>query len=268
VILIKLVKRKLSRTFYTLFLVILLPATALKAQYSNIEFVENKGQWDSRIKFLGQASAGMFSVQQNGFMVVQHKPEDWAKIGELAHNHGLSELAKKALTLHSHAYKVEFLNGNKTAEIVPDKPLPGYNNYFIGNDPSKWASDCKVYQGITVKEVYPNVDVRYYSNAGALHYDLIVKPGADISRIALKYDGADKLELKNKELVIGTSAGNLKEMRPYTYQVDLNGRKEVNCKYILKNNIVTFDVKGYDKTSTLVIDPNLIFCSFTGKHSG
>ena len=263
-ILIKLVKRKLSRTFYTLFLVILLPATALKAQYSNIEFVENKGQWDSRIKFLGQASAGMFSVQQNGFMVVQHKPEDWAKIGELAHNHGLSELAKKALTLHSHAYKVEFLNGNKTAEIVPDKPLPGYNNYFIGNDPSKWASDCKVYQGITVKEVYPNVDVRYYSNAGALHYDLIVKPGADISRIALKYDGADKLELKNKELVIGTSAGNLKEMRPYTYQVDLNGRKEVNCKYILKNNIVTFDVKGYDKTSTLVIDPNLIFCSFTG----
>ena len=70
--------------------------------------------------------------------------------------------------------------------------------------------------------MYPNVDVRYYSNAGAVQYDLIVKPGADISRIALKYDGADKLELKNKELVIGTSAGNLKELSPYTYQV---GRK-------------------------------------------
>jgi hypothetical protein len=60
-----------------------------------------------------------------------------------------------------------------------------------------------VYQGITVKNIYPNVDVRYYSNAGAVQYDLIVKPGADLSRIALKYDGADKLELKNKELVIG-----------------------------------------------------------------
>ena len=54
---------------------------------------------------------------------------------------GLLELAKNAaFTIHSHAYKVEFLNGNKIAEVIPDKPLPGYNNYFIGNDPSKWAS--------------------------------------------------------------------------------------------------------------------------------
>ena len=263
-ILIKLEKRKLRRTVYTLFLGFILPVTALKAQY-NIEFVENKGQWDNRIKFLGQVNAGMFSVEQNGFMVVQHKPEDWAKIGEIAHHHATSELAKNAaFTIHSHAYKVEFLNGNKVTEIVPDKPLPGYNNYFIGKDPSKWASDCKVYQGITVKDVYPNVDVRYYSNAGAVQYDLIVKPGADVSKIALKYDGADKLELKNKELVIGTSVGNLKELSPYTYQVDEIGRKQVNCKYILKNNVVTFDVKGYDKTSTLIIDPSLVFCSFTG----
>jgi len=265
VILIKLEKRKLNRTVYTLLFAFLLPASALKAQFSNLEFVENKGQWDKRIKFLGQVSAGMFSVEQNGFMVVQHKPEDWAKIGELAHNHGTSQIARNSsFTIHSHAYKVEFLNGNKIAEVIPDKPLPGYNNYFIGNDPSKWATDCKVYGGITVKEVYPNVDVRYYSNAGAVQYDLIVKPGADISRIALKYDGADKLELKNRELVIGTSAGNLKELSPYTYQVDEGGRKQVNCKYILKNNVVTFDVKGYDKSSTLIIDPSLVFCSFTG----
>jgi gliding motility-associated-like protein len=265
VILIKLEKRKLSRTLYTLFLLFLLPATALKAQHSNIEFVENKGQWDSRIKFLGKVSAGTFSVEENGFMIVQHKPEEWAKIGELTHNHGMSQLTGNVpFTLHSHAYRVQFLNGNKNAEIIPDKPLPGYNNYFIGNDPSKWGSNCKVYQGVTIKDVYPNVDVRYYSNAGAVQYDLIVKPGADISRIALKYDGADKLQIKNKELVIGTSVGNLKELSPYTYQVDISGRKEVNCKYVLKNNVVTFDVKNYDKTSTLVIDPSLVFCSFLG----
>ena len=29
----------------------------------------------------------------------------------------------------------------------------------------------------------------------------------------------DKLELKNKELVIGTSVGDLKELSPYTYQL-------------------------------------------------
>jgi hypothetical protein len=109
VILIKLEKRKLNRTVYTLLFAFLLPASALKAQFSNLEFVENKGQWDKRIKFLGQVSAGMFSVEQNGFMVVQHKPEDWAKIGELAHNHGTSQIARNSsFTIHSHAYKVEF----------------------------------------------------------------------------------------------------------------------------------------------------------------
>ena len=275
VILVKLVKTYLNRTFYIL-LLFLLPSSALRAQYNNIEFIENKGQWDSRIKFSGQVAAGLFYVEQNGFRVTQHDPNDWAKVAELVHAHdgkNFELLQHGNVTIHSHAYKVEFLNGNKNAEIIPDKPLPGYNNYFIGNDPSKWASDCRVYQGITVKDVYPNVDVRYFSDKGAVKYDLIVKPGADVSRIALQYHGADKLEIKNRELIIRTSVGDLRELSPFSYQYTQQAsinetareeRKQISCKYKLNGNIVTFDVKNYDPSSTLIIDPNLIFCSFTG----
>ena len=230
----------------------------LRAQYSNIEFIENKGQWSNNIKFFGQVNAGAFYVQKDGFMVIQHSPADWARLAEARHGHGVESgktMKETSVTVHSHAYKVEFLNGKQNPEIIADKPLPGYNNYFIGNDPSKWASDCKVYQGITVKNIYPNVDVRYYSNSGAVKYDLVVKPGGDISRIALKYHGADKLEIKNKELVIGTSVGNLKELDPYSFQQNENGRREIICKYKLKNDFVSFDVKDYDPSSTLVIDP-------------
>jgi gliding motility-associated-like protein len=265
-ILVKLVKTKLNRTLYILLLCCLLPATVLQAQHGNIEFIENKGQWNSQIKFLGQVNSGAFYVQQKGFMVLQHNPADLNRISDL-HNRGAKQndnTKQSRDTLHSHAYQVEFLNGNENPQIIADKPLPGYNNYFIGNDPSKWAANCKVYQGITVKDIYPNVDVRYYSNNGAVKYDLIIKPGADISRLALKYKGADKLEIKDKELIIGTSVGNLKELNPYSYQFDQKGRKEINCKYILKNNIVRFDIKDYDRTSTLIIDPSLIFCSFSG----
>ncbi|HET9825962.1 MAG TPA: hypothetical protein VFP87_11540, partial [Chitinophagaceae bacterium] len=239
----------------------------LRAQYNNIEFIENKGQWDNRIKYFGQVSAGAFYVQNDGFTVVQHNPSDWSKIAEARHRHLVEneKLSRQAaVTVHSHAYKVEFLNGNQNPEILADKPLPGYNNYFIGNDPLKWASDCKVYQGITIRNVYPSIDVRYYSNSGAVKYDLIVKPGADISRIAMKYHGADKLEIKNKELIIGTSVGDLKELNPYSYQQDEKGRRQISCKYKLKNDVISFDVKDYDRSSTLVIDPSLIFCSFTG----
>jgi hypothetical protein len=43
---------------------------------SVFEFVENKGQWDSKIKFKGQLPAGNFYLQKNGFTVVQHNTDD------------------------------------------------------------------------------------------------------------------------------------------------------------------------------------------------
>ena len=107
---------------------------------------------------------------------------------------------------------VKFLNA-QNPQILPDKPIPSINNYFIGNDKSKWASGCRIFQGITYKNVYPGIDVRYYSDGGSnLKYDFIVHPGADVNNIAMKYTGANKLSVKNKELVISTSLGENKEL--------------------------------------------------------
>ena len=218
--------------------------------------------------FMGQVSNGAFFVHQNGFTVLQHKAEDLAKLHEYTHNH-LGKGARlgdadQPLVVHSHAYRVDFVGANLKPQIVPDKALNTYSNYFIGNDPSKWASNCKTYQGITIKNIYPNVDLRYYSDKGNLKYDLIVNPGGNIRDIALKYDGVDKLEIKNKELRIATSVGDLKELTPYTYQYTHTGKSEIRAKYLIKDNVVRFDVKDYDNKNTIIIDPSLVFCSFTG----
>lgn len=209
---------------------------------------------------MGQVSNGAFFVQRDGFTVLQHNGEDWDRLHQATHRRG----SNGDLTVRSHAYRVEFMNANLKAQILPDKALPTYNNYFIGDDPSKWASACRLFQGITIKDIYPNIDIRYYSDRGMLKYDLLVHPGARISDIAMRYEGVDKLEIKSRELVIGTSVGELKEMAPYSYQYNDQGKQEVTAKYILKGNVVKFDIKGYDAKSDLVIDPALIFCSFTG----
>jgi gliding motility-associated-like protein len=240
---------------------------ATAQSYNNIEFIENRGQWDSRVKFEGEVNTGAFFIHADGFTVLQHNQQDLEALRETIHGHkesGSMVSRNKPLTLRSHAYKVNFLGASSGMEIIPDKPLQTYNNYFIGNDPSKWAGGCRIFQGITVKNVYPNIDVRYYTDKGVLTYDIIAKPGADISKIALKYDGVDKLQVKNKELLIGTSVGELKESSPYTYESNGKERKEVSCKYVIKNNVVSFDVRDHDPNSTLIIDPNLIFCSFSG----
>jgi gliding motility-associated-like protein len=233
----------------------------------NIEFVENKGQWDNKVLFMGNVPSGTFYVHKDGFTVVQHNSDDWARLHEIVHDkgpHGNPNARTQDLILRSHAYTVDFVEGNPKAQVIADKPLNTYNNYFIGNDPSKWASNCKIYQGITIKDVYPNVDVRYYSDQGTMKYDLIVNPGGDVSRIAMRYKGVDKLEIKSRELVIRTSVGQLKELAPYTFQYRENGRANIGAKYSIKDNIVRFNIQDYDRKSTLIIDPTLIFCSLSG----
>jgi gliding motility-associated-like protein len=253
---------------------------------AQMEFVENKGQWDSRINFRTDFSSGSFFLESKGFLVNLHKPEDLQLLSEVQHGHSKVSNIKSSVnnktavaarpplnnngttvTVHSHAYRVNFLGGNGNAQAVPDKVIATKNNYFLGNDKSKWASNCKVYQAVTYKNIYPNIDVRYYTESGNLKYDLIVRPGGNPNAIAMRYDGVDKLEIKNKELIIGTSVGSIKELYPYTYQATKGKRETVECKYVLRDNVVTFKVSNYSPAETLVIDPSLIFSSFTGSRA-
>ena len=235
--------------------------------FAQTEFIENKGQWDKQVKFMSNAGNGAFFLQKTGFTVLQHNSSDLEKLINKIHGHRRNELVanRESRVLHSHAYEVEFLGANENAEIIPDKVLPSVTNYFIGNDKNKWASDCKTYGGVTYKNVYPNIDVRYYADAAShLKYDIIVHPGGDVNKIALQYKGADKLQVKNKELIINTSVGESKELYPYTYQVINNERKEIETRYIIQGNVVKFKSKDFSSANTLIIDPSLVFFSYSG----
>jgi gliding motility-associated-like protein len=253
-------------------------AVRLAAQAPAIfEFTENKGQWDTQVKFRGELPAGNFYLHKNGFTIVQHNAADLQKVYD---NHTSEAPAANArtstgnsqtdtastFTIRSHAYRVQFIGGATDPEIVPDKILSGYTNYIKGNDPRKWTSNVKSCQAVIYKNIYPNIDVRYYSEGGRLKYDIIVNPGGDVNNIVMQYDGADKLSVKNSELVIKTSVGDVRELYPYTYQFDkIRGKQETSCAYKIEGrNRVRFKTGDYTKGSTLVIDPSIIFSSFTG----
>lgn len=253
--------------YHYIALILLFLSTQLRAQIGNIEFIENKGQWDNRVKFRSEVPSGSFFVRSGGFTVLQHNEQELKQLMEIAKGHrpeGKAHQRRSPFTLHSHAYAVDFVGSLAKAEMVPDKALSYYNNYFIGDDPAKWAANCKIYQGVTAKNIYPGVDVRYYTNNSSMKYDIIVNPGADISKIVLRYSGADKLELRDKQLVIKTSVGEVRELSPYTYQYENNQRKTIAAKYFLTGNEIRFDVKSYNHNEVLIIDPTLIFSSFSG----
>lgn len=228
---------------------------------AQMEFVENKGQWNKQVDYKGDFSTGSFYLENNGFTVLMHHPDDVKHISELSH--GKLAGVNEPFNFRSFAYKVKFVGGAINPKQIPDKVINSYNNYYVGNDKGSWASDCKIYQAVTYKNIYPNIDVRYYSEGAKLKYDFIVYPGGNPDLIAINYAGP-KLSLKNKELIISTSVGEVKELSPYSYQATQNGQTEVKCDYVLRDNIVTFKVKKYDPKSILVIDPSIIFSSFTG----
>lgn len=267
------------------FFLLLLNVNHISAQQS-VEFTENKGQWDKAVLFKGEINSGAFFLQKNGFTVLMHNTEDLRRVLDNGHDHDGNAPADNktsgrqayprpasgggatdSVTLHSHAYAMRFMGSNPDPEIITEKEIPSFENYFIGNDPSKWASHCKIYQAITYKNMYPGIDVRYYAQGEQLKYDIIVHPGADAGKIVMQYEGADKLQIKNQELVIKTSVGDVKELSPYSYQLDNAGKKEINVKYVLENNTVRFRIRNYNASQILVIDPTLIFATFTGSRA-
>ena len=227
-----------------------------------MEFVQNKGQWESSVNYKSDFNNGSIYLQNNGFTVNLQDTADLKRAAEMHHGHTKKVEIEKEFIFHSHAYKVSFVGANKNPQIIPDKALHTYNNYFIGNDKSKWAGDCKLFYGVTYKNIYPNIDIRYYSTQGKLKYDFIVNPGGNPNNIILKYEGVNALQIKNNELIISTSVGNVKELAPYSYQTNTN--TTVETKYVVKENTVRFSVGNYVKSKTLIIDPQLIFSSLTG----
>ena len=248
----------------------LLPLLFLIFFYSSaraqMEFVENKGQWHENIQYRGDFKTGSFFLENGGFTVLLYDTSDVRRLSGIFHGHGKPLENNEPFVFDSYAYKVRLLGATMNPQHSGEKEFPTYNNYFIGNDRSKWQSDVKLYAAVLYKNVYPNIDLRYYSEAGSLKYDFIVHPGGNPGAIALQYDGA-QLSVSNKELMVKTPLGTVRELYPYTYQSSAQGKRELKASYVVKDNIVTFKIKDHDPQSVLVIDPTVIFSSFTGSSS-
>ncbi len=296
-------KIKFAKFSYTLkthqpifFILLCLITLRAAAQQSNFDFIENKGQWNSHVTFMGDIGIGSFFLEKQGFTVLLNNTEDLKKIHNEGHGGGngsgggLIDIVKKTagtsgnqrtataipapatgnpIVLHSHAYRVSFVGAASDVQIIPEKMQESYNNYFLGKDPAAWVGGCRIFKGVTYKNMYPGIDVRYYAENGTLKYDIVVSPGANTEDIVMKYEGADKLSIRNNQLYIKTSVGEASELAPYSYQFDkVNGKTDVNVRYeIINNNSVRFKIKAYAKNIPLIIDPTLIFSTFSGSRT-
>lgn len=242
----------------------LLPVFSFFSSFGQLEFVENKGQWPGPVDFRSDFPAGSFFIERKGFTVMLHDPADLRKLSDIMHPVTSVKEQETQFAVHSFSYRVAFQGASPVDAAETERPLNTYNNYFLGDDPARWASGCKLFGSVLYRNVYPQIDLRYYSDAGTLKYDFIIHPGGDPSVIRMLYEGPVSLKLSGKDLLIKTPVGEVKELFPYSYQPGEGNRSAVNTRFLLRGNSVSFSVEGYDPSRVLVIDPTVIFSSFTG----
>lgn len=241
------------------------PNQQLEAQkFKGYEFIENKSQWQSEILFKTNINDGAFFLTENGFVYNFQHADDFERLHHLYENGEQIE----GQNIRHHAYRVSFLNSSLSKPAKGLDKLSNYHNYFIGNDPSKWASHVPLYRQIEQKDIYPGISLLLYSEQENLKYDFLVEANMDPSRIQLKFDGVSPRLLANGDLLIETTVNKIIEQKPISYQIIEGKRVEVASKYVLKNNILSFAFpEGYRKDLPLVIDPTLVFATYSGSTS-
>lgn len=240
----------------------------VSAKGSQIDFIENKGQWGHNIRYQAGIPSGMFYLTDNGFVYNFVNADDNKAFND-AFDHG-KEI--KPNGIHFHSYKVNFLGANSPSLMTRQgfEKRSNYNNYFIGNDSSKWKGHVGLYGKVKLGNVYDGVDVYVYNNsesesAASIKYDFIVGAGVSPNQIQLAFEGVTPVLNESGDLVIKTTVNEVVEQAPYSYQLIGGQKVAVASKYVLTDGVLSFAFpNGYNQQYPLVIDPNLIFATFSG----
>ncbi|MBT4479309.1 MAG: T9SS type B sorting domain-containing protein [Flavobacteriales bacterium] len=242
--------REISLGLLTLFISISL------ISFSQFQFQENKGQLPNSVFSKVKVPGGSIFIEKGKFLYSFYNSK------QVQERH---DLIRKENWIDAHSFSATFLNSLGSSEIK----LSDKSNYFENFYTSKVQVDeVHFYKELEQKNIYQGIDLRIYYSENNLKYDLIIHPNANERKIRIKYAGQDNIFLKNKNLIIETSVNTVTELAPFAYQIINDSICPVACNFKLKNNILSFDFpNSYDNTKDLIIDPTLIFSTYSGSTS-
>jgi gliding motility-associated-like protein len=225
----------------------------LKAENGNINFpsffMTNQGQFSNGSQYC------LKSAKSNTFFFNQY----------IVHQFVTAKNKQDTINPDILNLRIDFENSNPNPVFEERDPLTSTSNFFIGSDAASWKTDIASFASLAYNELYSKIDLVYYSAKG-IKSDFVVHPGGNYSDIMLKYSGIKDISISPQgALKICTDAGEITEHIPEAYQM-INGAKViVNVNFKIKNrNTVNFEVEDYNPDYDLVIDPQLVYCSYFG----
>ena len=231
-----------------------------------LSFEANQGQTDEQVKFLSRGGGYTLFLTSTEAVLVLRK----AEAPPPQHATDAMPMTREPETAESSTptvLRMKLLGANRDPQVAGLDELPGKSNYFIGNDPKEWRTNVPHYRKVKYQSVYSGIDLVYYGTSQRqLEYDFIVAPGHDPKAIALKFEGADNLEVDAQgDLLVHLEDEEVRFQKPYVYQESSGARQEIAGGYVLNaKNEVTFEVASYDVNRPLIIDPVLSYSTYLG----
>jgi len=231
----------------------------VEESYGNLplSFEPNRGQADPRVRFLSRAGNRTLWLTEDEAVLAlgraSHSRASKAAAGGEANPDALAVL------------RMKFLGANANSPLDGEDKQPGTVNYFVGK-PEEWLTKVPTYARVRYRNLYPGIDLLFYGNNRELEYDVVVSPGADPEQLRFAVQGAQQVRIDEAgSLVITTSAGDLVQQKPKTYQRKGSQLVPVSGEYVVTaKNEVGFRLGRYDRRAAVVIDPVLRYSTFLG----
>lgn len=219
-------------------------------------FIPQRGQWEGDFDYRLQRGGHSLFLRSNEMAFV---------LTDFSTSHSQEKPHQLPEKIRGHRYKVTLLGARSDVQPLPADPLPGVVNYLIGNNPEAWAQRIQRYQKIVYPEVYPGIDLHFLtSRQGFMKYEFHLQPGADPAQIKLEYQGVQRMKLLGQKLAVETTVETVLENPPHSYFQSKGESRETPSRYVLRDSSLSFDVKAPGKGDTLVIDPTLVFSTYSG----
>lgn len=250
------------------------PATAkqnesLRASMASVteralNFEANYGQYGSGVSFVSRGPNYYLDLSPSQVRVTLRK----VAAGRSAQN--AQQINRAPTSIDFRTLLVELPGANPLARMTGEGEISGRANYFIGNDPALWRTSVPTFNRLRVTDVYPGINLIHYGNDHRLEYDFEIAPNANPADIALRFTGADKIEINaDGELVLTLGSEEIRQPKPVIYQIVNGRRKDISGGYVLvESRTVKFELGNYDHKLPLVIDPVVSYWNFVSGGSG
>jgi hypothetical protein len=165
------------------------------------------------------------------------------------------------LRIADRTVRLTFPGAKSTAKFEGVAKQAVATNYFI----EEKRLSIPAYSRLRESGVYPGIDIVYYGTGREIEYDFEVAPGADASRIRMRFDGADRVSLNDRgELVLALGSGEITQHAPSVYQRRDSGEIiAVNAHYRMnQDGSVGVDLAGYDRAAKLIVDPTITYSAY------